>query len=166
MVMGADVGLDPARTSVSELWRFFEAFFAVAAPGLELTHPEHGDMPPLSLALLAGRLDRDGSEVASVHVAVYYNSVSGNLQPGSTTKGTRPRGRRTGNPRRRRSRKRLTDRGPFGEIRFHDPCKDLGADFRRDVFSILDKTKADLRLITAYVRFGSSEKDSARYYYD
>lgn len=73
VVMGADVGLDPARTSVSELRRFFEAFFSVAAPGLELTHPEHGDMPPLSLALLAGRLDRDGSEAASVHVAVYMD---------------------------------------------------------------------------------------------
>lgn len=72
IVSGGDVGLDPARTPVSELTQFFEAFFPVAGRQ-ELYHPVHGTMPPLSLALLAGAVDKTAQEGPNAHVAVYMD---------------------------------------------------------------------------------------------
>lgn len=72
IVSGADVGLDPARTPVSELMQFFQAFLP-AATRQELYHPVHGAMPPLSLALLAGPLDAAAPDMPSAHVAVYMD---------------------------------------------------------------------------------------------
>lgn len=72
IVSGADVGLDPARTPVPEMMRFFQAFLPAAARQ-ELYHPVHGTMPPLSLALLAGPLDAAAPDMPSTHVAVYMD---------------------------------------------------------------------------------------------
>lgn len=73
IVSGADVDLEPGKTSVDELNRFLGAFFTAAAPTLDLWHPEYGAMPPLSLALLAGPLDEHPSATPSVDVAVYMH---------------------------------------------------------------------------------------------
>lgn len=72
IVSGGDVGLDPARTPVSELKQFFEAFFPVAGRQ-ELYHPVHGAMPPLSLALVAGAVNENAQDEPNAHVAAYMD---------------------------------------------------------------------------------------------
>lgn len=73
VIAGMDIGLDPASASVSEISNFFEAFFAVAAPGLELRHPTGGHSGPLTLGLLVGALDGGPSTTSSVPVAAYMD---------------------------------------------------------------------------------------------
>jgi len=85
IVSGADVGLDPSRTSVPDLMRFFQSFVPVAARQ-ELHHPVHGPMPPLSLALLAGPLEAAAPDMPSVDVAVYMDP--GVICQGPTGTGT------------------------------------------------------------------------------
>lgn len=70
IVSGADIGFDPQRTPIPELTEFFRAFLPVAARH-ELHDPVHGAMPPLSLALLAGSVERGVSDELSASVAVY-----------------------------------------------------------------------------------------------
>lgn len=72
IVSGADVGLGPARPSIPELMRFFQAFLPAAAYQ-ELNYPVHGTMPPLSLALLAGPLNATAPDMPSANVAVYMD---------------------------------------------------------------------------------------------
>lgn len=72
IVSGEDVDLDPVRTPVSELSRFFEAFLP-AAGRQELHHPVHGAKPPLSLALLAGAVNKNIQDGPEAHVAVYMD---------------------------------------------------------------------------------------------
>lgn len=70
VVPGAEIGLDPAHCSVSELERFFTSFFpAVAAETLH--HPIRGTMPPLRLALLVGAPGESNEEGADLPVAAY-----------------------------------------------------------------------------------------------
>lgn len=71
LITGVDIGLDPASAPVPELKRFFEKFFAVAAPGLELRHPVRGHSAPLTLGLLVGEIDLGSSTTPGVHVAAY-----------------------------------------------------------------------------------------------
>lgn len=85
VVNAAEVGLDPARTPVSELARFFDAFLPRAAGEHELVHPEHGVMPPLSLGLLAGTVDLQ-PEQPRVDLAVYMDG--GVICRGPTGTGT------------------------------------------------------------------------------
>lgn len=85
VVDAAEVGLDPARTPVSELARFFDAFLPRAAGDRELTHPELGALPPLSLALLAGTVDAD-SDGPRIDLAVYMDG--GVVCQGPTGTGT------------------------------------------------------------------------------
>lgn len=75
VVSAAEVGLEPDRTPIADLARFLAAFFTAASPSVELRHPEHGAMPPLTLALLAGKVDRppDPATPPSVAVAVYMH---------------------------------------------------------------------------------------------
>ncbi|WP_158227998.1 proline racemase family protein [Pseudonocardia sp. MH-G8] len=86
VVDAVDVGLDPARATVSELTRFFDALFTQVVPNLELAHPEHGAMPPLSLGLLAGPLQADPGGTPRVDVAVYMEG--GVICAGPTGTGT------------------------------------------------------------------------------
>ncbi|WP_166461810.1 proline racemase family protein [Paracoccus alkanivorans] len=85
IVSGADAGLDPQRTPIPELTEFFRAFLPVAARQ-ELHHPVHGAMPPLSLALLAGPVERGVSDEPSASVAVYMDP--GVICQGPTGTGT------------------------------------------------------------------------------
>lgn len=85
VVAAAEVGLNPARTPVSELARFFDAFLPRAAGEHELVHPELGVMPPLSLGLLAGTVDAD-SDGPRVDLAVYMDG--GVICQGPTGTGT------------------------------------------------------------------------------
>lgn len=85
IVSGAGVGLDPLRTPIPDLTEFFRAFLPVAARQ-ELHHPVHGTMTPLSLALLAGSVERDESDGLSASVAVYMDP--GVICQGPTGTGT------------------------------------------------------------------------------
>src|SRR5205085_6128292 len=65
------VGIDVARTPVTELERFLRAFHAAAAPVSQVTHPVLGAMPPLRLSMLAGAVPDAGADPVPVHIAVY-----------------------------------------------------------------------------------------------
>lgn len=80
------VGLDPADAPIPELTRFFEALFTAVVPGLQLTHPELGEMPELTLGLLVGPRNRDGQDRPTVRTAVYMDG--GVICRGPTGTGT------------------------------------------------------------------------------
>ncbi len=67
------VALDPATTPVGLLKRFFEAFFAATAPGLEVRHPEHHHAQRLTLGLLVGATERETANTLNAPVAAYMD---------------------------------------------------------------------------------------------
>lgn len=112
VVRGAEVGIDPATTTIESLNHFCGALLASLDPAWRIHHPLLGDLPPPALVLLAGELESSAVKGVHVPLAVYmhpgvicrgptgtgatallaYLTKRGELPPGTTVRTLSPFG--------------------------------------------------------------------------